>query len=62
MNSETWTWGESNYELYQPIRNKKKLALLGTLSIPFILTIGTNWIYALGLGVLNKYKPIWIYQ
>jgi len=62
MNSQRWTWGESDFELYVPIRNKKKLALLGGLSIPFVLTIGTNWIYMIGLGILNKYNPLWIYR
>lgn len=49
-------------KLYTPTRNKKKLAFLGVLAIPFLITPATNWLYVLGLGVLTKVSPLWVYN
>jgi len=48
--------------LYKPKKNKKKLLLLGLAAIPFLLTIGTNWMYFVGLKLLTKFNPLWIYR
>lgn len=49
-------------KLYKPKKNKKKVGLLIGLAIPFLLTVGTNWIYLVGLKLLTKYRPLWIYN
>ena len=49
-------------KLYKPRLNRKKQILLLVAAVPFILTIGTNWIYLLGLKMLSKFNPLWIYN
>lgn len=48
--------------LYRAKVNGKKQAALLIATIPFLLTVGTNWIYFVGLKLLTKYNPLWIYQ
>ncbi len=48
--------------LYKPKINRKKQILLLAGFIPFFLTVGTNWIYLIGLKLLTKFNPLWIYK
>ena len=49
-------------ELYKPRLNRRKQVLLLVAAVPFILSLGTNWIYLLGLKLLTKFNPLWIYN
>lgn len=48
--------------LYTPKKNKFKVVALGVLAIPFIVTPFSNWVYALGVGVLFKINPLWVFK
>lgn len=62
MKTQVYIWGESRYEICAIPKNKKRVAFLGVLAIPFIVTLGTNWIYLLGVSILFKIKPLWLFQ
>lgn len=48
--------------MYIPKVNRKKQLLLLVAFVPFFVTFGTNWLYFLGLQVLFKLNPLFIYQ
>ena len=62
MISKKYIWGNRTYNLYTPQKNKIKLMILGVLAIPFLLTPFTNGFYLLGLKLLFKLNPLWVYN
>ncbi|KKK48589.1 hypothetical protein LCGC14_3143600 [marine sediment metagenome] len=62
MKTQIYIWGNRRFEVCKIPKNKKKVGFLGVLAIPFILTLGTNWLYLLGVNVLFRIKPLWIFQ
>lgn len=61
MNSEVWTWGESNYELYEPRMNQYKKFGIGGFVVACILTPGTNWML-IPIKMLVKRNLGWFYR
>lgn len=49
-------------EHYKPKVNQKKRVILILSFIPFALTIGTNWVWFVGVKMLNKFNPLWLYS
>lgn len=48
--------------LYTPRKNKFKVAVLGVLAIPFLITPFSNWVYLVGLNLLFKINPLWVFK
>ena len=57
-----YTWGNFQGETYKPTVNRKRQVGLFLAFIPFFLTVGTNWMYFVGLKYLFKFKPLFLYQ
>ena len=49
-------------KLYKPKVNRKRQIPLFLAAIPFLCTVGTNWIYFLGINLLFKLDPIFLYR
>lgn len=49
-------------ELYKPKVNRWKQVFLLLAFIPFFVTVGTNWLYFVGLKALFKYDLLWLYR
>ncbi len=62
MNNFLLAYRHPSIDLYKPQINRKRQIGLIIAFIPFLLTIGTNWLYFIGLHYLFKFKPLFIYQ
>jgi len=62
VNTIKYKWGQGVYTLYTPQVNRKRQGLLIVAFIPFLLTIGTNWLYFVGLRILLKLNPLFLYK
>jgi len=57
-----YKWGDRSWEFYKPKVNRKRQIILVLSFLPFFFTIGTNWIYFVGLKLLLKLNPLFLYK